>query len=142
MKTDFIAKAEVSIHSTPGEVWDALINPEKIKLYMFDADVKSDFKKGSPIVFTGEWDGNPFEEKGSILDVQPERLLKYNSYNEQSGKPDLAENYHTISIELTRKGENVLVVLTQDNNDTEEMQEHSSQNWDMMLEKLKQVVEK
>ncbi len=141
MKTDLIAKAQVTIQATPDEVWDALTNPQKIKQYMFDADVESDFKKGSKIVFTGEWDGNPFEEKGTILDAQPGRLLKYNSYNAQSEKPDTEENYHIISIELGQKGEDVFVVLTQDNNDSEEMAEQSSQNWEMMLEKLKQVVE-
>ncbi|MES2761747.1 MAG: SRPBCC family protein [Bacteroidota bacterium] len=141
MKTDLIAKAQVTIHATPDEVWDALTNPQKIKQYMFDADVESDFTKGSRIVFTGEWDGNHFEEKGTILDAQPGKLLKYNSYNTQSEKPDVEENYHTITIELVQKGEEVSVVLTQDNNDSEEMAEQSTQNWEMMLEKLKDVVE-
>jgi uncharacterized protein YndB with AHSA1/START domain len=139
---DLIAKAQVTVNASPDEVWDALINPAKVKQYMFGADVKSDFKPKSRISFTGEWEGKPFEEKGFVLEVEKGKLLRYNTFNPASDKPDIEENYHAISIELKAVGDKTEVSLAQDNNESEEMRLHSQKNWEMVLEKLKSVVEK
>ncbi len=140
--TDLIAKAQINVSATPDKVWDALTDPAKVKQYMFGSDVESDFKKGSKIKFTGEWEGKSFEERGTILAAEPGKLIRYNTFTPQSGKPDVAENYHTITITLNRIGEQTNVSLEQDNNESEKMTEHSEKNWKMMLEKLKEVVEK
>ncbi|MGZ4034758.1 MAG: SRPBCC domain-containing protein, partial [Bacteroidia bacterium] len=97
METEnLLAKAEIKIDAPLEKVWDALINPEKIKKYMFGSTVTSNFTEGSKIVFSGEWNGKAFREKGKILKLEPEKLLQYDSYNANSGKPDTEENYHTI----------------------------------------------
>ena len=64
MNEDLSAKASVTIHAPVGKVWDALVNPQVIKRYMFGATVVSDWKEGSPIAWKGEWKGQPFEDKG------------------------------------------------------------------------------
>jgi len=140
--TGLIAKAQIAINASPENIWEALTDPAKIKQYMFGSDAKSDFKKNSKISFTGEWEGKSFEERGTILDAEPGRLLRYNTFTPQSGKADVEENYHTITIELNKNGEKTDVTLSQDNNESEEMTKHSEKNWKMMLDKLKQVVEK
>jgi len=62
---------------TSADVWDALVNPATAKEYFFGAKVRSDWKEGSPITFTGEFNGNAYHEKGTILQYRPERLLQY-----------------------------------------------------------------
>ena len=52
-------------------VWNALVDPAIIKQYMFGTTVTSDWKEGSPIVWKGEWQGKPYEDKGVILRMQP-----------------------------------------------------------------------
>jgi uncharacterized protein YndB with AHSA1/START domain len=123
-------------------VWDALVNPKKIKEYMFGTNVASDWKKGSPIVWKGEWKGKKFEDKGVILQLERERLLQYSHFSPLSGLPEKPENYHTVTIELSKKGTQTLVSLSQDNNLTDEEREHSEKNWKMMLEGLKKLLEK
>ncbi len=139
---DLVAKAQITINASTHDVWDALINPVKVKQYMFGADVESDFKPDSKISFTGEWEGKPFEERGYVLNVEKGKLLRYNTFNPASDKLDIAENYHTITIELKEAGNKTEVTLSQDNNESEEMRVHSQKNWEMVLEKLKNVVEK
>jgi hypothetical protein len=51
------------------------------------------------------------------------------------------ENYHTVTVELSGAGGQTHVSLAQDNNETEETREHSEQNWHMMLESLKKLLE-
>lgn len=137
-----VAKAQIIVNASTGEVWDALVNPVKIKQYMFGADVESDFKPNSKICFTGEWEGKAFEEKGFVLDVEKGKLLRYTTFNPKSEELDIEENYHTITIELNALDNKTNVSLSQDNNESEEMRAHSQKNWEMVLEKLKQVVEK
>ena len=141
MTVDLIARASTTIDAPLTAVWDALVNPEIIRRYMFGAEVTSSWKTGSPIVWKGEWEGKPYEDKGVILDVDPEHRLEYTHFSPLAGKPDKPENYHTVSIELTRGDGGVEVTITQDNNPTEEAREHSERNWSMMLDGLKKVVE-
>jgi len=137
-----IAKASISINAPAAKVWNALTNPEVIKQYMFGTTVISDWLKGSQIVWKGAWQGKKYEDKGVILKLKPERLIQYSHFNPLSGKPDLPENYHTVTIKLTTDEAGTAVSLSQDNNETEEAREHSEKNWKMMLDALKKLLEK
>jgi len=108
---------------------------------MFGTNVFTDWKEGNAIVWRGEWQGKEYEDKGTILKFEPERVLQYSHFSPLSGQPDVPENYHTVTIELSGAGGQTTVTLTQDNNETEEARQHSEQNWERMLEALKKFVE-
>lgn len=153
MNEDLTAKATITIHAPIAKVWDALINPQVIKHYMFGATAVSDWKEGSPIAWKGEWKGKPFEDKGRILELRSERRLRYSHFSPLSGAPDKPENYHQVTIDLSKqddqgdqgdqgeKGEKVRLDLSQDNNKTAEARDESQRNWAMMLDGIKKVVE-
>jgi uncharacterized protein YndB with AHSA1/START domain len=109
---------------------------------MFGTTVVSDWQEGSPITWEGEWKGKPYEDKGKIRKIEPPRLLQYSHYSPLSGLPDTPENHHTVTIELSAKGAQTGVSLSQDNNASDEAREHSEKNWKMMLEGLKKLLEK
>jgi|SRR6185437_11466520 len=139
---NLVAKAEADINVPAYKVWEALTNPEMIKKYMFGTTVVSDWKVGSKISWKGEWKGKPYEDKGVILQMKPDKLLQYSHYSPLSGLPDVPENYNTIvTIELTPKGNQTFVILLQDNNTTEEARDHSEKNWQMILDGLKKLLE-
>jgi uncharacterized protein YndB with AHSA1/START domain len=140
-ETNLIAKASATIGAPAAKVWDALVNPDLIKLYMFGATVISDWKKGSPIVWKGEWKGSPYEDKGVILEIEPQRQLRYSHFSPLMGLPDVPENYHNVTIDLAASAGGTQVTITQDNNRTTEAQEHSEKNWATMLTGLKKTVE-
>ena len=77
-----------------------------------------------------------------ILKLKPKSLLQYSHFSPLAGKPDLPENYHTVTIKLAGDDLKTTVSLSQDNNETEQAREHSEKNWGMMLEGLKKVSEK
>ncbi len=139
---DLIAKASVTIDAPPDEVWAALVSPAAIKQYMFETDVRSDWKEGSPITWSGEWQGRRYQDKGRILQMKPGRLLRYTHFSPVAGLTDAPENYHTVTIELADVGGKSNVTLSQDNNSTEEARKHSEKNWSAMLGALKNFVEK
>jgi uncharacterized protein YndB with AHSA1/START domain len=141
MPQNLVAKASITVNAPAARVWKALVDPAIIKQYMFGATVSSDFRKGRPITWKGEWQGKPYEDKGTILEVQRNRVLAYSHFSPLSGQPDVPENYHTVRIELDERGGETLVTLTQDRNATEQEREHSEKNWRMMLEGLKKSVD-
>jgi uncharacterized protein YndB with AHSA1/START domain len=141
MDKKLVAKASTTIQAPVAKVWDALVTPATIKQYMFGTTVVSDFKKGSPITWKGEWQGKKYEDKGVILDLQPKRKLAYSHFSPLSGLPEKPENFHNVTIELVDKGKQTLVSLSQDNNADEKERDHSQKNWEMMLSGLKKVLE-
>jgi uncharacterized protein YndB with AHSA1/START domain len=142
MKTKgLVANAQTSIEASVDKVWDALINPEIIKKYMFGTTVSSDWKNGSDITWTGEWKGKAYEDKGKIKQIKPKTLIQYTHYSPLTGEPDLPQNYHTVTIKLTPENGSTTVVLSQDNNKTEDARQHSENNWTMMLSELKKLLE-
>jgi uncharacterized protein YndB with AHSA1/START domain len=142
MKNPLIAQVHMKISAPIANVWDALVNPEMIKQYMFGTNAVSEWKEGSPIVWKGEWEGKPYEDKGVILQLKPGRVLQYSHFSPLSGQPDVPENYHTVTMELSSEGMGTIIMLSQDNNSTEEDREHSEENWGMMLTSLKKFLEK
>lgn len=141
MGNNLIAKSSITINVPVEKVWDALVNPLIIKQYMFGTEVISDWKENSPIVWKGIWKEKPYEDKGIILKLVPEKILQYTHFSPLSGTADVPENYHTMTYELSDVGEHTEVSLTQDNNSSEEELQHSQQMWDSMLAGLKKLLE-
>lgn len=142
MNNNFIARATVVIDASRPKVWEALLDPKAIKQYMFETDVVTDWQKGSAITWKGEWEGKTYEDKGFVLENEPEKRLQYSHFSPLSGEPDKPENYHTVTIELSGESNQTRVSLTQDKNATEEARRHSQRNWEMMLMALKDFLEK
>jgi uncharacterized protein YndB with AHSA1/START domain len=138
---DHVASATIEIAASPGEVWTALTDPEQIQKYMFGSHVVTDWQPGSPIVWKGEYEGKEYEDKGEIVEIEPEQRLKVTHFSPLSGQEDIPANYHTVLYELENHGRKTRVSLSQDNNSSEEAAEHSKANWEKMLAGLKEVVE-
>lgn len=142
MNDKFTAKAKTTIHAPASKVWDAITRPHLIKQYLFGTNVISDWKVGSLIIYKGEWQGKPFEDRGQILEMEPEKLLVSTHWSPLSGVPDSPENYHTVTYNLTAKDGSTEVTITQNNNASEEEKAHSEENWKQVLEGMKKLLEK
>jgi uncharacterized protein YndB with AHSA1/START domain len=143
MPRGFEAVKEVTIHATKREVWDALTDPDKVKQYMHGTEMSTDWKEGSPISWKGEWKGKPYEDKGTVLAVEAQKVLKYTHWSPMGGSEDKPENYHTVTYKLDGEDGTTKLTLTQDNNATkEEAEKMANDNWGPVLQGLKETVEK
>ena len=142
MKSNIKGDTAIHIHATAAEVWNALTKPEIIKQYFFGTNAISDWQEGSPIIFRGEWEGKSYEDKGTILIVEPNKLLRYNYWSSMSGIEDKPENYVIITYELFEEGGDTTLTITQENIPDEKTKEHSIQNWRKVMSDLKQLLEK
>lgn len=132
----------IEVNASTASVWDALINPEKIKQYLFGTTTLCDWKVGSPLRFTGEWEGKAYEDKGTILAIEEKKVLSYNYWSNFSGVPDLPENYQVVTFTLQESNDKTVLNLKQQNIRSEETKAHSEENWNMVLNSLKDLVEK
>ena len=136
-----VATATTSIEAGRHEVWQALVDHDALRAYMFGADVESDWQEGSDIRWRGEMHGKRYEDKGKVLRAEPDELLQYSHFSPSAGKPDAPENYHTVTIRLAGEGDRTEVSLSQDNNADDKSRAESQKNWTAMLEGLKTWVE-
>lgn len=136
-----VAIAEADIRASRSKVWRALTDPDQIQKYMLGSRVETDWNPGSRITWTGEYEGKRYEDKGEVVEVEPERRLELTHFSPLSGDEDVPENYHTLVYELEERDGKTHVSLSQDNNKSEEAAEHSRANWGKMLAGLKEVVE-
>jgi uncharacterized protein YndB with AHSA1/START domain len=136
-----VAKASVLIKAPAAKVWDALTNPVLIEQYLFGTHVETDWQVGSPIIYRGIWEGKPYQDKGEILEVVPEKVLASTFWSALSGVPDDPAYYKTVRYELSSEDSATRLTVTQDNNDSEEEVEHSRANWEMVLNGIKKLVE-
>ena len=141
MSNNLTAKAAVDIQAPTSAVWKALVTPELIKQYLFGTETKTDWKVGSPITFSGSWEGKGYEDKGTILANEKEKRLQYSYWSSFSSLPDVPENYATVTFDVAQQGDNTRLSVTQDNCASEESRKHSEQNWSMVLNSIKEIVE-
>jgi uncharacterized protein YndB with AHSA1/START domain len=143
MSKGFLAVKTVTIYAPRADVWDALTKPEKVKEYMHGTNMSTDWKKGSPISWKGEWEGKAYEDKGQVLEVEPQRRLSYTHWSPMGGTEDKPENYHTVIYELSGDDGQTTLTLKQDNNATQdEANKMAENNWGPVLKGLKETAEK
>ncbi|WP_221392267.1 SRPBCC domain-containing protein [Dyadobacter sp. NIV53] len=141
MNRKLLATTSISIHATPAEVWQALINPAIIKEYMYGTETRTDWVLGSPITFSGEYNGKSYIDKGEILAINPERVLSYSYWSSLSGTDDFEDNYAHITYHLSEFDDETILVITQDNLEDDEEVIKVEDNWMKVSHTIKSVVE-
>jgi len=142
MNKELKVTQELLINADISKVWDAIVNPEIVKQYFFGTQVESEWKEGSPIVFSGEFDGKQYRDKGTILAIDPKKFLQYSYWSGFSGLEDKAENYSLVTYELETVDSAVKLTMTQEGFANEQGHQHAVQGWEMVLNGLKNIVEK
>jgi hypothetical protein len=77
-----------------------------------------------------------------ILTMERGRVIQYSHFSPLSGLPDAPEYHHIVTVELSGDDSLTIVTLSQDNSPTEQARVHSQKNWELMLESMKNLLEK
>lgn len=141
MNNAFPTKTSITINAPTSRVWEALTDPSLIKQYLFGTDVTTDWRVGHPITYTGQWEGKKYEDKGEVIQKEVGKLLVTTYWSSLSGLPDIPEYYKTVRYELSPEGNGTRLTIIQTNNDSKEDASHSEENWKMVLEGIKKLLE-
>ncbi|WP_138476226.1 SRPBCC family protein [Dyadobacter bucti] len=141
MNRELIATTSISIYASPSAVWKALIDPDLVKQYMHGTIVNSAWKVGSPITFTGEWEGKPYQDKGTILEIIPERVLSFSFWSPLFGTEDFEDNYTIVTYHVSEYDDETTLTITQDNLESDEKVVAAEENWMKVGRKIKNMLE-
>jgi len=142
MTDKLTATSTVSVAAPPGAVWTVLTDPVLSSQAFFGSTVTTDWQVGGPITFSGEWKGQPYEDKGEIVRLVPERVLEMTYWSPLSGTADLPESYANVTFDLTPTDGGTTLTVTQTNVDTEEGRQQSESNWSKALATIGKLAEK
>jgi uncharacterized protein YndB with AHSA1/START domain len=141
MKTDISTSSSVAIDASVDDVWRAITTPEMIKQWFFGVDTETDWKQGSPIVHTGEWQGKPYVDKGKIVRIEPPHALVHTHWSDLSGTPDSPEHYQEVTWEVSERSDGSELTISERNLPSDEAKDASDQAWSMVLQNLKELLE-
>jgi uncharacterized protein YndB with AHSA1/START domain len=139
--TSITLKTSIAINAPAALVWKALTDPAIVKQYFFGTNVQSDWKAGSDIIWSGEWEGKTYEDHGKILEITPGTYIKYSYWSSMGGTEDKPENYQNVSYNLIEKDGITTLEVGQENIKDEAAKEHSEQNWQYIFGAMKKMVE-
>ena len=131
----------ITIKAPVSKVWEALTNPDLIKIYFFGTECITDWKKGSPIIYKGIYEGKAYKDKVNILDIEKEKYILYNYWSSFSGTEDIPANYAVIKYELSANNNETTFTITHAGFKTQEAHDHSSVNWGYIMDGLKKMIE-
>lgn len=108
--------SRIIINALAEQVWDMITNPEWVKQWQYGSDLITDWQIGSSIRFRTEWDGNVYEQWGTVLEFTPYQCLRYSLFAPRPGLEDKPENYFTMSYFLSKEGDGTLLSIQQIDN--------------------------
>ena len=138
-----IVNKTIRINAPTSKVWDALTNPGLMKKWMSETEINifTDWKVGNPFVIRGRLHGINFENRGTVLQFEPEKILQYNHLSSLSRLPDQFENYSILEFRLAPINEETSLTFTASNFPTESIYKHFAFYWNVTLEILKRMIE-
>ena len=142
MTGNYVATATITIDAAPGDVWSVLTDRDAIREFMFGTEVSTDWTVGGPITWRGTWEGRDYQDKGTILELEPGRRLVHTHFSGLSGQDDKPENYHTLTWTLEATAGKTQLTLSQDNNASPEEAEHSKAMWESLVKSVKEIAER
>jgi len=142
-------KNTIHINASPEKVWDALVNPEQTKKYMFGCETVSEWKKGSSLLWRGEYEGKQMVfVKGFIQAIEPPLYLKYSVTDPNAEWEDIPENYLNVTYTLSSENNGTLLTVKQDGFENAAQGEKRYQDvynngdgWNPILLQIKSLVE-
>lgn len=139
----YTAHTAVEIKAPVARVWEALTKPEIVQEYLFGTQMETTWQIGDPITYSGIWQGKSYQDKGKVLAFEPMQKIVTTYWSGMSGLPDKPENYQEVTYALQKiSDEETKLTISQSNTISQENVDHSISNWQMVLEKLKELLEK
>ena len=94
----------VTIHAPAHKVWRALTQPELVTQWQYGSDLVTTWQPGTPIVFRNEWNGQTFEQRGTVVEFTPESRVRYSLFFPRPDLEDIPANHFFMTYELRESG--------------------------------------
>lgn len=134
----------VTINAPPSAVWHGLTNLEAMKQWMAEPemqlDINTDWQLHSPVIIKG-YHHVPFVNKGTVLEVDPHKRLRYTHLSSISRLPDHPGSYTTLDFALRAVSGKTELTLSISNFPTDAIFKHMDFYWKATIELFKKWIE-
>lgn len=133
----------LTIQAPADRVWAALTRQALMVQWMSipEIEVLTNWEPGSPFVIRGDLHGLPFENKGTVLQFEPLRLLRYTHLSSLSELADEPGNYCQLEFRLETSDNQTELILRLSNFPTASIYHHFVFYWNVASQLLKRFVE-
>jgi len=100
MTTPRVIRQSVHIDAPVSTVWKVLTDSTLTAQYMYGCEIVSPWAIGGPFNWKGAADGIVYVT-GTLVELQPNRLLRYTVFDPNAGYEDIPANHLTVTCSLT-----------------------------------------
>lgn len=144
MHKPLLYKHQVVVKADRAAVWDALINPELTKLYMYGCIPETDWQIGSPLIWKGAVDGIEYVI-GNVVAFEPISRLVTTTFSPHEGFEDVPSNYLQSEYMLSSENGETILDITQGDfrqvENGEARYQEAGAAWEVALQGLKKILE-
>ncbi|MEF2977559.1 SRPBCC domain-containing protein [Subtercola sp. YIM 133946] len=114
--TNTTSTSYIDIAAGADRVWAAVTRPDLVQRWQYGSRLITDWNVGGPIRFVSEWEGQRFEQWGTVLSVDSGRSLAYTLFAPRPDLADAPENYFTMTytLEPAPSGSGTRITIVQD----------------------------
>ena len=135
--------SKIEINAPAAKVWEAITNPEKVKQWQYGSVLTTTWTPGTAIRFSTAWNGQVFEQWGTVLGFDPNVSLKYSLFAPRPGLADSPENYFFMTYFLEEhQGKTRLSIIQDDPRPQSQEATKEEEGENPILVALKDLVEK
>ena len=131
----------IKLNAPINKIWDVLTKPEFVKQWQYGSDLITDWKVDSEIRFRTEWVGQIFEQWGKILEIVPQKLIRYSLFAPRPDLEDKPENYFVMNYILSEENGCLRLDIIQEDNRQGAVQEAPQGEENPVLSALKTLIE-
>lgn len=132
----------VMIACSAQRVWSMLTEPALIKKWQFGSVLSTDWNIDSGIRFETEWQGQVFQQWGTVLEFLPCERIRYSLFAPRPGVEDKPENYFEMQYSLSQYDGGTRLEITQvDNRPGAEQEAPQDETSNPILATLKSMAE-
>jgi uncharacterized protein YndB with AHSA1/START domain len=148
MQKSLIAKKDIQIDADPSKIWKIITDNEIVPTFMLGMTPLTDWKEGSVLNWIGRHGGQEKDAaKGKILELSPNKKIRYSFFFLGYGHADIPEHYQTIILELEKLNSQQTILHAQQGDfavfeEGETYVKHATDFWEQALVKIKELAEK
>jgi uncharacterized protein YndB with AHSA1/START domain len=90
-------------------VWTVLTSPELVRQWQYDSELDTTWRVGDSIRFRAQWQGQNFEQWGTVQEFDAPSRLRYSLFAPRPGLEDRPENYFTMTYDVNEGDDGMTV---------------------------------
>ncbi|TCZ73479.1 SRPBCC family protein [Flaviaesturariibacter aridisoli] len=133
--------SSIFINASKERVWNVISNPALVKGWQYGSELITSWEPGTPIRFRTPWQGQVFEQWGTVRAFRPHEELSYSLFAPRAGLDDQPENYFVMIYRLEEADGGTKLTILQEDGRSVAVQKEPEGEENPVLQALKGLAE-